>query len=73
LARRFVPLCQRRLVRRRVTVLFDDLALHSVFRIVASGKVEVRSEAKEYPVEFALVLGEERCWRAADSGTQPFG
>ena len=32
--------------------------------------VEVTSEAKEYPVEFALVSEEIRGWRAADSGTQ---
>ena len=31
---------------------------------------EVTSEEKEYPVEFALVSGEMRGWRAADSGTQ---
>jgi hypothetical protein len=32
--------------------------------------VEVTSEAKEYPVESALVSGEMWGWRAADSGTQ---
>jgi hypothetical protein len=32
--------------------------------------VEVTSEAKEYPVESALVSGEMRGWRADDSGTQ---
>jgi len=32
--------------------------------------VEVTSEAKEYPVESALVSGEMRGWRAADSGAQ---
>src|ERR1700686_3841939 len=32
--------------------------------------VEVTSEAKEYPVESALVSGEMQGWRAADSGTQ---
>jgi hypothetical protein len=32
--------------------------------------VEVTSEAKEHPVESALVSGEMRGWRAADSGTQ---
>jgi hypothetical protein len=32
--------------------------------------VEVTSEAKEYRVESALVAGETRGWRAADSGTQ---
>src|ERR1700731_1974628 len=32
--------------------------------------VEVTSEEKEYPVEGALVAGEMRGWRAADSGTQ---
>ena len=32
--------------------------------------VEITSEAKEYPVESALVSGAMRGWRAADSGTQ---
>jgi hypothetical protein len=32
--------------------------------------VEVTSEEKEYPVESALVPGEMRGWRAANSGTQ---
>jgi len=32
--------------------------------------VEVTSEEKEHPVEAALVAGEMRGWRAADSGTQ---
>jgi hypothetical protein len=32
--------------------------------------VEVTSEEKEYPVEFALVQGEVRGWRAAASGAQ---
>jgi hypothetical protein len=32
--------------------------------------VEVTSETKECPVEFALVAGETGGWRAADSGTQ---
>ena len=32
--------------------------------------VEVTSEDKDYPVESALVAGEMRGWRAADSGTQ---
>jgi hypothetical protein len=32
--------------------------------------VEVTSEDKEYPVEAALISGETRGWRAADSGTQ---
>src|ERR1700690_67222 len=32
--------------------------------------VEVTSEEKEYPVESALVSGETRGWRAADSGAQ---
>jgi hypothetical protein len=36
----------------------------------SAATVEVTSEAKEYPVEFALVSGEMRGWRAADSGTQ---
>src|SRR5437588_7449323 len=32
--------------------------------------VEVTAEDKDYPVESALVAGEARGWRAADSGTQ---
>ncbi len=32
--------------------------------------VEVTSEDRDYPVESALVAGEMRGWRAADSGTQ---
>ena len=32
--------------------------------------VEVTSENKDYPVKSALVSGETRGWRAADSGTQ---
>jgi hypothetical protein len=32
--------------------------------------VEVTSEEKDYPVEAALISGETRGWRAADSGTQ---
>jgi hypothetical protein len=32
--------------------------------------VEVTSEEKGYPVESALVSGETKGWRAADSGTQ---
>src|SRR5208282_6157439 len=36
----------------------------------AAAMVEVTSEDKEYPVESALVSGEMRGWRAADSGTQ---
>src|ERR1700693_4207688 len=32
--------------------------------------VEVTSEEKEYPVEAALIAGEMRGWRAADSGAQ---
>ena len=32
--------------------------------------VEVTSEQKDYPVEAALVAGQTRGWRAADSGSQ---
>ena len=35
-----------------------------------AASVEVTSEAKEYPVESALVSGETRGWRAANAGTQ---
>ena len=36
----------------------------------SAAMVEVTSEEKDYPVESALVSGEMRGWRAADSGTQ---
>ena len=36
----------------------------------SAATVEVTSEAKEYPVESALVSGEMRGWRAANTGTQ---
>jgi hypothetical protein len=32
--------------------------------------VEVTSEAKDHPIESALVSGESRGWRAADAGAQ---
>jgi hypothetical protein len=35
-----------------------------------AASVEVTSEDKHYPTEAALVAGEMRGWRAADSGTQ---
>jgi hypothetical protein len=35
-----------------------------------AASVEVTSEDKDYPMEAALVAGEMRGWRAADSGTQ---
>ena len=36
----------------------------------SAAMVEVTSEEKDYPVEFALVSGEVRGWRAAASGAQ---
>ena len=36
----------------------------------SAAMVEVTSEEKDYPVEFALVSGEARGWRAAASGAQ---
>jgi len=36
----------------------------------SAATIEVTSETKEYPVQSALVSGEMRGWRAADSGTQ---
>ena len=36
----------------------------------SAARVEVTSEAKEYPVESALVSGEMRGWRAGGPGTQ---
>jgi hypothetical protein len=38
--------------------------------LARAGVVEVTSEDKEYPVESALVVGEMRGWRAAESGMQ---
>ena len=38
--------------------------------VESAAVVEVTSEAKEYPIESALVSGEMRGWRAADPGTQ---
>ena len=38
--------------------------------LAGAAVVEVTSEEKEYPVEAALIAGELRGWRAADSGTQ---
>jgi hypothetical protein len=52
---------------------------HGWLDLDSAATVEVSSEAKEYPVEFALVSGEMRGWRADTSGTQtilalkPFG
>ena len=36
----------------------------------SAAMVEVTSEEKDYPVEFALVSGKTQGWRAAASGTQ---
>jgi len=36
----------------------------------SAASVEVTSEEKDYPIELALVSGEERGWRAAASGVQ---
>ena len=38
--------------------------------LARAGVVEVTSEEKDFPIESALVSGEMRGWRAADSGTQ---
>jgi len=38
--------------------------------LAGAAVVEVTSEEKEYPVESALISGEMRGWRGAESGTQ---
>jgi hypothetical protein len=39
----------------------------------SAAMVEITSEEKEYPVEAALISGDMRGWRAADSALKPSG
>ena len=58
--------------KRLITPIPQDAAAHDEgwLDLDRAAMVEVTSEEKEYPVEAALVAGEVRGWRAADSGTQ---
>ena len=58
--------------KRLITTASQDAphSDHGWLDLESTAAVEVTSEAKEYPVEFALVSGEMRGWRAEASGTQ---
>jgi len=58
--------------KRLITPSPQDAAAHHEgwLDLNRAAVVEVTSEEKDYPVESALVAGEMRGWRAADSGTQ---
>ena len=60
-------------MRKRLIAATSQVAPHldeGWLDLDSAATVEVTSETKEYPVESALVSGEMRGWRAADSGTQ---
>jgi hypothetical protein len=60
-------------MRKRLITSIPQDALHldeGWLELDRKAVVEVTSEEKEFPVEAALVSGETRGWRAADSGTQ---
>src|ERR1700684_269892 len=58
--------------KRLITSTPQDAAAHDEgwLDLDREAVVEVTSEDKDYPVEAALVSGETRGWRAADSGIQ---
>jgi hypothetical protein len=58
--------------KRLITPIPQDAAAHHEgwLDLDREAVVEVTSEEKEYPVEFALVSGETRGWRASVSGSQ---
>jgi hypothetical protein len=58
--------------KRLITPISQDAPPRDEGRLDLDGAavVEITSEDKDYPVEAALVSGETRGWRAADSGTQ---
>src|SRR5580704_17835177 len=58
--------------KRLITTASQDArhSDHGCLDLESAAAVEVTSEAKEYPVEFALVSGEMRGWRAETLGTQ---
>lgn len=60
-------------MRKRLIATTLQVAPHSDegwLDLESAATVEVTSEEKDYPVEFALVSGEVRGWRAASSGAQ---
>jgi hypothetical protein len=60
-------------MRKRLIATTSRVASHhdvGWLDLDTAAMVEVTSEAKEFPVESALVSGEMRGWRADDSGTQ---
>ena len=60
-------------MRKRLIATTSQVAPHldeGWLDLESAAMVEVTSEEKDYPVEFALVSGEVRGWRAAASGTQ---
>src|SRR5579871_1986229 len=66
------PKCNWRMRKRLITPI-PETALASNegwLDLDRAAVVEVTSEEKEHPVEFALVAEEMRGWRAADSGPQ---
>jgi hypothetical protein len=58
--------------KRLITPIPQDSAAHDEdwLDLDRLAVIEVTSEDKDYTVESALVAGETRGWRAADSGTQ---
>ncbi len=60
-------------MRKRLIATTSQVAPHvdeGWLDLDSAAMVEVTSEQKDYPVEFALVSGEVRGWRAAASGAQ---
>jgi hypothetical protein len=58
--------------KRLITPILKDAPCLNEGRLNldSAAVVEVTSEERDYPVESALVAGETRGWRAADSGAQ---
>jgi hypothetical protein len=58
--------------KRLITPIFQDVPPldEGWLNLDGAAVVEVTSEETDYPIESALVLGETRGWRAADSGAQ---
>jgi hypothetical protein len=58
--------------KRLITLSPQDAAAHDEgwLDLDSAARVEVTSEAKDYPVEAALVSGEMRGWSADSPGTQ---
>ena len=60
-------------MRKRLITTTSQVAPHfdeDSIDLDSAAIVEVTSEEKDYPVEFALISGEVRGWRAAASGAQ---